>query len=168
MPDRLRALLDRPLDPRVARAVLALASAVFVGFAAVALVGLSVGAGGRGASTSANDEAAPAPSSARPEVRPNPKARAPVPHQDPQDRRGSAAARAARRELSSHRALQHVPYGQGAVSITLVGARRGRALLRVRAENLAAARRGWRRFLDRYNDEGAGYRPIFESGDRDG
>lgn len=168
MPDRLRALLDRPLRPRVARAVLVLASAVFVGFAAVAVVGLSVGAGGRGASTSANDEAALAPSSARPEAGSNPRARAAVPRQDPQDRRGSAAARAARRELSSHRALQHVPYERGGVSVTLVGARRGRALLRVRAGNLAAARRGWQRFLDRYDDEGAGYLPIFERGGRNG
>jgi hypothetical protein len=168
VPDRLRALLDRPLDPRVARAVLVLASAVFVGFAAVALVGLSSGVQGRGSSTSAAGEATPAPRSARPESRPTAMAEVAVPRQDPQDRRGSAAARAARGELRSHRALQHVPYERGGLSITLAGARGGRALLRVRAESVAAARRGWRRFLDRYADDGADYRAIFDGGGRNG
>ncbi len=162
MPDRLRALLDLPLDPRVARAGLVLASAVFLGFAAVALVGLGNGGDGPESSTSAHGEAPAAPRLARPEYRSHAKARAAVPRQDPQDRSGSAARRAARHELRSHRALQHVPYEREGVSITLVGARSGRALLRVRADDLAAARRGWRAFLVRFGDDGRAYQPIFD------
>lgn len=164
MPDRFRAFLDRPLDPRAARAVLVLALASFVGFAAVALVGLGT-EDGRGSSTSA---ATPAPSSTPPAGGSNGRSRATVPRQDPQDRLGTAAAQAARGELRSHRALQHVPYRDDGVLIDLVGARHGRALLLVRGGDLTAARRGWQRFLDRYDDEGADYRPIFHSGGRDG
>ena len=65
---------------------------------------------------------APTPSSA-PALEPPPEAprRAEL-RQDPQDVRGSAAARRAARALRSHRALQHVPYRGGEVRIALVGA----------------------------------------------
>jgi hypothetical protein len=81
--------------------------------------------------------------------------------QDPQDNRGSAAARRADHELDRHRALQHIPFHHGAVAITLVGAKGPRAVLRVSAPTLAAARGGWRSFLRRYHDEGAAYLPRF-------
>lgn len=169
MPDRLRALLDRPLDPHVARAVLVLASAILVGFAAVALVGLGTSGDGHGPSTSsAHGEAMPAPSPARSVAPSKTKAPVTIQPQDPQDRSGTAAARAARRELRSHGALQHVPYRDDGVSIDLVGARHGRAVLLVRGSDPAAARRGWQGFLDRYDDEGADYRPIFHVGGRNG
>ena len=82
--------------------------------------------------------------------------------QDPQDRRGSALARRSGRELASHRALQHVPYRREAVSIALVGARGTRAVLRVSAPTLTAARRSWRSFLRRYRDSGRAYLPRFD------
>jgi hypothetical protein len=145
--------------------VLVFAAAAFVGFAVLALVEFNPAGGGR---TSGSGEAPPAQSPAHPAAKARAKARIAVPHQDPQDRSGTSAARAARRELRSHRALQHIPYRDDGVSIDLVGAKDGLALLRVNGGDFAAARRGWRRFLDRYDDEGQGYRPIFTGGGRDG
>lgn len=154
MVDRLRALLDHPLDPSVARAILVFASAILLG-----LAGLFVLASG--------EPDRPTPRKARPEVA-SPSApaapveevkvkapghRLPIPRQDPQDIEGSAAARRAARALRSHRALQHVPYRRGELAITLVGARGDRAVLRVSA----SARRGWRAFLRRYHDRGEAY-----------
>lgn len=78
-------------------------------------------------------------------------------HQDPQDDPRSAAGRRAADAFDKHRALQHVPYRQGAVTITLVGAKKGQALLLVRGATLANAHRGWRRFLRRYGDPGSSY-----------
>jgi hypothetical protein len=87
------------------------------------------------------------------------------PAQDPQDRPGSPAARRAHRELASHRALQHVPYRRGRVSIALVGARAGKAVLLVRGSSLATDRRAWRAFLRRCEDTGRSYLPRFAVGE---
>jgi hypothetical protein len=165
--DRLRALLDGPFDPVVARAVVLLACAVTLGLTIV------VGLGGEGGS----DQASRLPatrSDAATSLRPTPPPSGGTasdhridPRQDPQDRPGSAAARRADRELSTHLALQHLPYRHGGVAISLIGARGTRAVLRVEAAGLAAARRGWRRFLRRYRDGGRAYRPVFRSGGGD-
>lgn len=156
MIERLRALLDRPLEPAVARAVLALALAVGVGLATVvALAGVDR-----------------QPSIERPAARPtSPESRPAVPvpdpsempAQDPQDHPGSKAHRRAAAELADHRALQHVPFERDGVSIDLVGARGGRAVLRVEASSLAAGRRAWKAFLRRYHDPGDAYVPIFKA-----
>ena len=82
--------------------------------------------------------------------------------QDPQDHRGTKAAKRAARALASHRALQHVPYRHGAVTIRLTGAlKNGKAVLTVTAPTLREARAGYRRFLKRYHDAGRAYRPRF-------
>jgi hypothetical protein len=159
MADRLRALLDRPLDPRAARAALVFASAILIGLAA-----LFVLAARQPDLPTAPDRPSPATSSpppAAPLVGAEDDRGARRFRQDPQDVEGSLAARRAARALRSHRALQHVPYRHGEVRITLVGARGSRAVLRVAASNLDAARRGWRRFLVRYRDSGRSYVPVF-------
>jgi hypothetical protein len=165
MIDRLRLLLDRPLDPPVARAVAVLATAVLLGFAAVVVLG---------ASEHQHSAASPEPIVSGAAGTPIPDASASEtgssvprrpPHrrrQDPQDVTGSAAAKRATAESRSHRALQHVPYRRGVVAIHLVGARGGRALLRVSAPTISAARSGWRAFLRRFDDNGRSYRPIFK------
>jgi hypothetical protein len=114
MVDRLRILLDRPLDPSAARAILALASAILLGLAA-----LFVLAGGepdrptsqeaRPAATSHSLPAVPVEEVEGEASEPRP----PTRRQDPQDEKGSAAARRAAHALRSHRALQHVPYREG-------------------------------------------------------
>jgi len=82
--------------------------------------------------------------------------------QDPQDHRGTAAAKRAAQALAAHRALQHVPYRDGDVTIRLTGALRdGKAVLTVTAPTLKDARAGYRRFLARYHDAGRAYRPRF-------
>jgi hypothetical protein len=155
---RLRIFLDRPLDRRSRLAVLATTAAITVGFAV--LVAFSGGAG-----SLSGQEPGPAAPAPRQEA-----VRAPIgdaphrhrhPRQDPQDRPGSVAARRAGRELASHRALQHVPYRGGGVLVGLVGARGGKAVLRVEAATLAAAHRDWRRFLRRFHDPGTAYLPTF-------
>jgi hypothetical protein len=158
--ERLRVLLDRPLEPSVARAVLLFALAVGAGFAVLlALAGIG---------WTPRIETAPMRSSAI--ERPDPRVPAPgigpaaVPSQDPQDRPGSAAHRHAAVELADHRALQHVPFEGDGVSIVLVGARGGRAVLRVRAPTRADARHGWNFFLRRFDDRGDAYVPRFEGG----
>lgn len=159
MADRLRALLDRPLDPSAARAILVLASAILVGFTAVFVLA----AGQPEPSTSPERGSAgvesptPAPALALPPRSP----RHAELRQDPQDVRGSAAARRAARAVRSHRALQHVPYRRGDLAIVLVGAEGHRAVLRVSAPTRAAARRGWRLFLRRFRDTGSAYIPRF-------
>jgi hypothetical protein len=155
---RIRVLLDRPLDPAVARAVFVLALAVAVGFAiVVAVAGVDRDpAIERGATkpSSQGRPAVPAPGLSQ------------MPAQDPQDRPGSAAHRRAAAELADHRALQHVPFEGDGVSIDLVGARGTRAVLRVRGTTRAAARQGWRAFLRRFGDRGTAYIPRFEGGGR--
>jgi hypothetical protein len=161
MVDRLRAYLDRQLDPRAARAAVVLAAASFAGFAALVVLG------GAGEAPSAHPPRAGMQRSGptephRPAGLDVPRS-APPPgrRQDPQDEAGSAPARHAARELRSHRALQHVPYRRGALRIEIVGAERGRAVLQVSAPSIAAAREGWRRFLRRYRDRGDAYRVHF-------
>lgn len=164
MVERLRALLEHPLDPRLARAVVVLACGVTLGFAVV--VALAGPAAERPAAVPAAPSGRPAgaPAPATPLATPPPprSGGAPV-HQDPQDRPGSAAHRRAAREIAGHRALQHLPYRAGEVAINLIGARGDRAVLAVRAASLPAARRGWQRFLRRFHDAGTAYLPRFET-----
>jgi hypothetical protein len=158
--ERLRALLERPIDPPVARATLALAVATSVGFAIVALLG---GIGDRPSGRAQTARTAPVRAEAVEQAGAIP---APssgmVSRQDAQDRAGTRTHRRASREVAEHRALQHVPYRAGGVSIELVGAERGRAVLLVKAPTVAAARRGWGRFLRRFDDPGRAYLPRFE------
>lgn len=164
MVERLRALLERPLDPRLARAVVALAGAVTIGFAALGL--LAGGEGGSGSLSSAHPSGAGRPAttlSPSPGFRSRRAGSSAPPRQDPQDRLGDAAHRRAEHELATHRALQHVPYRRGGVAIDLVGARGERAVLAVRAPSLRMAHRGWRAFLNCYRDDGHAYIPVFRS-----
>lgn len=159
---RLRLLLDRPLDPLAARAVVVLAAVIFLGFA----VAFALGVSERDHPATSREEttrsqrvvAAPVE-----EIAPKPKRRSPRRRQDPQDERASAAGRRAARALRSHRALQHVPYRDGEVTVALAGALGSRAVLRVSAPTVGAARRGWRRFLRRYRDPGRTYAPVFDA-----
>lgn len=164
MADRLRALFDRPLDPSAARAILVFASAILVGFAALFV--LAAGQPDQPTSPRHPSGAAAPPRpvlSAQAVEGNSPEGHAGPRRQDPQDVEGSLAARRADRALRSHRAIQHVPYRDGEVRIELVGARGSRAVLRVGASTVRAARRGWRRFLRRYHDPGHAYLLIFQS-----
>lgn len=159
--ERLRALLEHPVDSRLARVVVLLACGVTLGFAVVVVLAQPTAerpAAGRGASSG---RSAPAPS---PAISPPPRAGGAPMRQDPQDRPGSAAHRRALQEIADHRALQHVPYRAEGVAIDIVGAHGNRAVLAVRATTLAAARRGWRAFLHRYRDDGRAYLPRFRTG----
>lgn len=163
MVDRLRALLDRPLDPSAARAILIIASGIFLGLAALFILASSepdsTASQGRPPSLDASS-AAPVEEGEGDAERTQPTLHG---RQDPQDIAGSVAAERAARALRSHRALQHVPYRSGDLAIVLIGARGPRALLRVTASTLPAARGGWRRFLRRYGDPGEAYIPVFRS-----
>ena len=160
MTRRLRVLAERPLDPATARIVAILGGAVCVGFAA--LVGLGLIATGSprpiGRAQGIGSQVAIRPSSTD-RGAPTPAARPPRSAQDPQDRPDTPAARRARRELAGHRALQHVPLREEGVSISLVGAHAGRAVLAVRGPGIAADRRAWRSFLHRFHDDGHSYLP---------
>lgn len=164
MIDRLRALLDRPLDPSAARAILVFSSAILVGFAA--LLVLAAGEPGQRASTAERSPSIASPPASATPVEPSegdrPGPRPSTRRQDAQDVKGSAAGRRAARALRSHRALQHVPYRDGRLAVALVGAHGGRAVLRVSAPTVGEARRGWRRFLRRYSDSGRAYVPVFD------
>jgi hypothetical protein len=169
MVDRLRALLDRPLDPSVARAIVAFASAILFGLAALFVLGGSEP--DRRTSREAWQPAAPSlvPVASAGKIDGERAAQRPsLRRQDPQDEKGSAAARRAARALRSHRALQHVPYRDGEVRVVLAGARGHRAKLRVSAPTVRTARQGWRRFLQRYRDSGRAYVPTFRAGGRNG
>jgi hypothetical protein len=161
--ERFRLFLERPLDPSAGRAILASSAAILLGLALLFVLA-GGGSGHRAnppAPVAAHAALAPAPSSARrPATGQRPRERS-VPRQDPQDRRGAAAGRASE-ELRTHRALQHVPYRRSRLKIELAGARGGKALLRVSAPTVAAARRGWRAFLRRYRDSGRSYTPVFD------
>lgn len=166
MVDRLRALLDHPLDPSAARAILVLASAILLGAAAVFVLA------GSDSDRPTSQERPPSTTSVPPvpveDGAGDPTGnRLPLHRrQDPQDVVGSAAAERAARALRLHRALQHVPYRDGAVTISLAGARGFRAILRVTAPTVSAARRGWGRFLRRYRDSGRSYVPVLARGGR--
>jgi hypothetical protein len=159
MIDRLRFLLDRPLDPLVARAVVVFASAILLGFAALYVLA----AREPGPSSAPPDRQAVLPPPGEPSgaaraqaTRPAPPAARPR-RQDPQDETGSPAARHAAKTLASHRALQHVPYRHAHLSVRLIGARGGRAVLAVSGPTISAARQGWRQFLQRFGDSGRSY-----------
>jgi hypothetical protein len=153
MVDRLRALLDRPLDPSAARAILVFASAILLGVAVLFVLAASQ----RDQPTSPT-ASSPGPAAPIVAVEDDSAKSQAAPHrQDPQDIEGSTAAGRAARALQSHRALQHVPYRRDELAITLVGARGDRAVLRVSAPSLPQARRGWRAFLRRYHDRGEAY-----------
>lgn len=162
MVDRLRALLDRPLDPSAARAILVLTSAILLGLAA-----LFVLAGSEPDRPTSQESPPVAPALSAPRVSVEKvedeaaEHRSPTHSQDPQDVEGSAAARRAVHALQSHRALQHVPYRDGELTVALVGARGSRAILRVSAPTVPAARMGWHRFLRRYGDSGRSYVAVF-------
>lgn len=150
--------------------MLALAAAILLGLAALFVLGAgeseNPAAPQASVATPAPRRPAPAPSPVR-RIAPKRRHRGNHVHrQDPQDELGSSAARRAAHALRSHRALQHVPHTDGELTIRLIGARRGRALLRVSAPSRSAARRGWRRFLHRYGDAGHAYVPLFDSGGR--
>jgi hypothetical protein len=165
MIDRLRFLLDRPLDPLAARAIVVSATAILLGFAALFVLA----AGEPGRSAAPGRQAVPTlPQAARSFGAARAEAAPPAPRtsrrrrQDPQDKKGSPAAKRAAKALRSHRALQHVPYRHAHLSVRLVGARGGRAVLAVSAPTISAARRGWREFLRRYRDGGRAYLARFE------
>ncbi len=170
MVDRLRVLLEEPLDARVGRAVVVLASAIVLGLAALFI--LAAREPEPSATVDVPPTAESTSDSVTAELEPAPVEETPTSQrrQDPQDRKGSSAARRAARALASHRALQHVPYRSGGLTVELVGARGHRAVLHVSAETARAARRGWWRFLRRYGDSGWAYIPIFRGtvGERDG
>lgn len=166
MVDRLRALLEEPLDPLLGRAVLVSASAILLGLAALFVL---AGREPEATTPPAQPKASSAPWSlpgAPPAetYEPEPtETNPPLRGQDPQDQKGSPAARRAARALRSRRALQHIPYRDGQLAIALVGARGDRAVLAVSAPTIGAARRGWRAFLRRYRDSGRAYLTRFEA-----
>ncbi len=161
MVDRLRALLDRPLDPSAARAILVFASAILVGLAALFILAACEPDRQALAGRPSPAVLSPTPIEAGEH---DPAEGHAVPHrQDPQDEEGSPAARRAARALRSHRAIQHVPYRSEGLTVELVGARRRRAVLRIRAATVQAARQGWRHFLRLYRDSGEAYLPVFQS-----
>lgn len=170
MIDRLRVLLDRPLDPSVARAIVVLSGAILLGLAALFVLG--VGERGTVAETEGPRTAPPMSEAASGDLEPVPidEATSPRYRQDPQDQKGSPAARRVALALAAGRALQQVPYRGSGISIELVGARGDRAVLRVTAGTVEAARRGWRSFLGRYRDAGHAYIAIFRArrGEGDG
>jgi hypothetical protein len=170
--DLIRGLLDRPLDPRHARVVVTLAITVTFAFAVLVTFGVIAGsvpneAEDRGGLL-AERPSAPPPTRPGVDEEPShlahrdPSSRARH-GQDPQDRRGSRDYRRARQEIREHRALQHLPFRQGTLSITLIGAERGRAVIRVDAPTIVEARRGWRSFLGRCHDDGRAYRVTFST-----
>jgi len=171
MIDRLRALLDHPLDPSAARAVLVFASAILVGFASLFVLAVGQSDVPIPPKHPSRAAAPPSPGAAIHAVEGNSgEGQAASRRQDPQDVEGSIAARRADRALRSHRALQHVPYRSERLTVDLVGAHGRRAVLRIKAATIQAARRGWRRFLRRYRDSGRAYIAIFsgKNGKRDG
>lgn len=170
MVDRLRALLEEPLDPVVGRAVLVSASAILLGLAALFILAARDPEPATPPAQPKTSSAAASPPGAPPAetYKPAPtQSHPPLPGQDPQDREGSPAARRAARALRSHRALQHVPYRDGEVRVALVGARGHRAVFRVSAPTGREARRAWRRFLERYRDSGRAYLVVFVQRGRD-
>lgn len=169
MIDRLRFLLDRPLDPLAARAVVVFATAILLGFAALFVLGASETGGPVKAGQPAVTRSASGLSSRAPEIEAPSSASSSAPRpqqQDPQDQQGSPAAGRAAKSMRSHRALQHVPYRSGLLTVRLVGAHGDKAVVAVSAPTIAAARRGWRRFLRRYRDDGGAYLPRFKAGPR--
>jgi hypothetical protein len=169
--DRIRDLLDRPLDRRQAEAIVAIAASVTFAFGVLVALGI-VGRPASNPPASREDFTRPtAPSRVPAGALDHPPAsgdRHPDQTQDPQDRKGTAAYGRARRAARDHRALQHLPYRHGGVTVALVGAEQGRAVLRIAAPTIAAAHRGWRDFLRRFADDGGAYEARFQVRARNG
>lgn len=162
MLERFRSFLDRPLDPGAGRAIVACASAVFLGLGVLVVLGR--------VDVAERPVAEPGPRKTVAAI-PPPAADVPAPssipipphrRQDPQDVPGSPSARRVAEALRERRALQHLPYRRGELAIELVGARGGKAVLRVSAPNRGAAQHGWQEFLRLYDDDGRAYLPVFE------
>jgi hypothetical protein len=163
MIERFRVFLDQPLGHGAARAILCFSSAILLGLALLFV--LAASQPGR---PTPPDRVSSAASPKAPRAWPPAEALrseqvGAIGRQDPQDVPGSPAARRAARALQSHRALQHVPFESEDLTVELVGARRHRAVLRVTASTIGAARQGWRKFLRRYQDAGHAYIPIFNA-----
>ncbi len=160
---RLRELAERPVAPGVARAIVSTALVVTVALGCLVALGVAGHrdpvAGHHDPGSAVARPVAPAPTRPTESATASTVARR---RQDPQDRPGSAAHRRVARELASHRALQHVPWHRGRVSIDLVGVEEGRAVLAVRGSSLAVDRHRWRAFLRRWKDDGHSYLPRFE------
>lgn len=172
MIDRLRDLLDRPLDRGTAQTIVALAAAVTFAFGALVALGI-VGRPSTSDVSPAGPTAVLPSAPARQAENPAPEPQAAdegttAPAQDPQDRKGSAAYGRVHRAADTHRAMQHLPYRIGHVTFALVGANNGRAVVRVEGPTIAAARRSWRRFLRRFDDDGGAYVTRFAAGPRNG
>lgn len=91
---------------------------------------------------------------------------APVIRQAPspagQDRYSPQAAATERREREAMPALQDLPYAAHGVRVELVDiAPDGRLVVKVTASSERRARRGYRRWLARSGDSGAGFMPLF-------
>jgi hypothetical protein len=168
----IRSLLDRPLDPRHARAIVAVASCLTLGFAV--LVAFGVIGGSRPSTTATSSATGPRPTAPPPDSVDRPPRRParepersttahPDRRQDPQDRRGSAAYRRARRAVRDNRALQLLPFRRRGLSITLAGAGRSRAVIEIVAATVAEARHRWRGFLKRVDDNGSSYEVRFRA-----
>jgi hypothetical protein len=166
MIDWLRFLFDRPLDPLVARAAVVFATTILLGFVALFVLGASESnrpaAAGRPA-VAVQSRPGGSFGALQVEAPPEEAPKARRHRQDPQDEKGSPAAGRAVKAMRSHRALQHVPYRSGHLSVCLVGARGSRAVLAVSAPTISAARHGWRRFLHHYRDGGNAYLPRFNA-----
>lgn len=160
MVERLRALLGRPMDPALSRAVVLLACSMSAGLAVLVVLGSL----GHSAPSPVTEDRVPGQLRSAPTGPATESLRPTIARQDPQDRPGSPAAGRARRELATHRALQHVPWRDGGVAIDLVGASGGQAVLMVKAPSISAARRGYRVFLRRFRDDGHSYLPRFATG----
>ncbi|HEX4669288.1 MAG TPA: hypothetical protein VH275_04855 [Solirubrobacterales bacterium] len=165
MVDRLRVLLEEPLDPRVGRAIVVLASAIVLGFAALFVLAAHESDTRVEAPMKAQSTSDPPPAELERTPVEGAAPAAPRRRQDPQDQKGSIAARRAARALASHRVLQHVPYRSGELKVDLVGARGHRAVLRVSANTVQTARASWPRLLRRYRDSGRAYIAIFRGKD---
>jgi len=154
---RLRGLAERPVSPGVARAILTTALAVTVGIGCVVALGLGARHEPPIDHLRAGIAWVPSVAPARSRVEPRTPPEAAHRRQDPQDRPGTAAHGRADQELATHRALQHVPWHRGGVSIRLVGARGRKAVLSVSGPSRAADRHGRRSFLRRFDDDGRSY-----------
>jgi hypothetical protein len=143
----------------VSRAIVVTAFAVTFGLGCVVALGVGAHPGSvPGPDGPHAPGTPPAPASSRPaEAGTQADPAAIARRQDPQDRSGTAAHRRAGREIATHRALQHVPWHRGGVSIRLVGAAGGKAVLEVEGPDIAADRLGWRAFLRRFHDDGRSY-----------
>ena len=170
MVDRLRALLDRPLDPRAGacggrprhRDPARLRSLFVLG-------------GERARSCGSLSRATPSRAPPQPHLslrlRPGRSvppdraaARPALADRTPRTRRAAPPRRRAARTLRSHRALQHVPYRRGESDGRAGrGARRAGGASSQRADH-SGARSGWQRFLRRYGDTGRAYVPLFTVG----